>query len=137
MNQPWAGAINNNKYKSQRFSTIGIDHHVTKLKINFVFRIMVILCLSAVPGTVAPPIILDIGPFSAIVHWDPIPERLASGKITNYIINYRISDPFMHSMVPECIIGGVENADRNLIVGGDQTSATLNNLSKILRSSIK
>ena len=107
---------------------------------------MIILLLSAVPGTVAPPMILfmeDIGPFSAIVHWDPIPERFANGDITNYIINYGISDPFMYSsnrrkrqivdgvLVPECINGGVENVDRNMTVGGDQTSATLLNLSKI------
>ena len=32
-------------------------------------------------------------------------------------------------VVPECVIGGIENADRNLTVGGDQTSATLQNLS--------
>ena len=88
------------------------------------------------------PAMQDIGPFSAIVRWDPIPERLANGEITSYVINYGISESANRmkrqtvvGMVvpPECIIGGAENADRNLTVGGDQTSATLQNLSKIFK----
>ena len=96
-----------------------------------------------VPGTPAPPMMPamgDIGPFFAIVRWDPIPERLANGEITNYVINYGISEPANRvkrqtfGMVPqECIIGGAENADRNMTVGGNQTNATLQNLSKIFK----
>ena len=95
------------------------------------------------PGTPAPPMVPtmdEITSTSAIVRWHPIPERFANGEITNYVINYRISDSpnrmkrqivNMYSMVvPECIIGGIENADRNLTVGGDQTNVMLQNLSK-------
>ena len=76
---------------------------------------------------------------SAIVCWNPIPERFANGEITNYVINFRISES-VHRLksqttdsmvVSKCIIGGAGNADRNLTVGGDQTNATLRNLSKI------
>ena len=80
----------------------------------------------------------EITSSSAVVQWNPIPERFAHGEITNYVINYRISDSpnrmkrqIINSMVvPECIIGGIENADRNLTVGGDQTNIMLQNLSK-------
>ena len=75
---------------------------------------------------------------SAVVHWSPIPERFSNGEITNYVINYRISDSpngmkrqtVNGMVVSECVIGGIENVDRNLTVGGDQTNATLQNLSK-------
>ena len=97
--------------------------------------------LSPAPGTPAPPMIPamdEITSSSAVVRWDPIPERFANGEITNYVINYRISEAInrmkrqtIDGMVaPECIIGGTENADRNLTVGGDQTNATLRDLSK-------
>ena len=76
------------------------------------------------------PAMEDIKAFSAIVRWDPIPERLANGEIINYVINYRISANIDGMVVPpECIIGRAENADRNLTVGGDQTNTTLQSLS--------
>lgn len=90
------------------------------------------------------PAMEDIGPFSAIVRWDPIPPRGANGEITNYTVNYRISEPTMSSssrkkrqivdgmLVEACITGGADNIDQNLTVGGDQTSANLRNLSKKL-----
>ena len=95
---------------------------------------------SPAPGTPAPPMVPtmdEVTSTSAIVRWNPIPERFANGEITNYVINYRISEPANRMkrqtvngmVVPECVIGGIENADRNLTVGGDQTSATLQNLS--------
>ena len=97
--------------------------------------------LSPAPGTPAPPMVPamdEITSSSAIVHWNPIPERFANGEITNYVINYRISESVNRlkrqiidgMVVSECVIGGAENADRNLTVGGDQTNATLQNLSK-------
>ena len=88
--------------------------------------------LSPAPGTPAPPMVPamdEITSLSAIVRWNPIPERFANGEITNYVINYRIYESVNRLVVPECIIGGAENADRNLTVGGDQTNATLQNLS--------
>jgi hypothetical protein len=82
----------------------------------------------------------DITSSSAVVRWNPIPERFANGEITSYVINYRIFESGNRMkrqtvdgmVVPECIVGGVENADRNLTVGGDQTNATLQSLSKIM-----
>ena len=84
------------------------------------------------------PTMDEITSTSAVVRWDPIPERLANGEIIDYVVNYRLSE-FARRMkrqiingmiVEECINGGAGNADRNLTVGGDQTSATLRNLSK-------
>ena len=83
------------------------------------------------------PTMDEVTSSSAIVRWNPIPERFANGEITKYVINYRISEPANRMkrqtvngmVVPECVIGGIENTDRNLTVGGDQTSATLQNLS--------
>ena len=82
----------------------------------------------------------EITSSSVVVRWNPIPERFANGEITNYVINYRISESgnrmkrqtINGMVVPECIIGGIENADRNLTVGGDQTNATLQSLSKVI-----
>ena len=99
--------------------------------------------LSPAPGTPAPPMVPtmdEITSFSAVVRWNPIPERFANGDITNYVINYRISESGNRMkrqtvngmVVPECVIGGVENNDRNLTVGGDQTNATLQSLSTIV-----
>ena len=84
------------------------------------------------------PTMDEITSSSAVVRWDPIPERFANGKITNYVINYRISESENRMkrqtvegmVVPECIIGGADKDDRNLTAGGDQTNATLQNLSK-------
>ena len=99
--------------------------------------------IGVAPGTPAPPMVPTIDEItssSAIVRWNPIPERFANGEITNYVINFRISES-VHRLksqktdsmvVPECIIGGTGNTDRNLTVGGDQTNATLQNLSKIV-----
>ena len=87
---------------------------------------------SPAPGTPAPPMVPamdEITSSSAIVRWNPIPERFSSGEITNYVINYRIFESANRLLVPECIIGGAENADRNLTVDGDLTNATLQNLS--------
>ena len=97
--------------------------------------------LSPAPGTPAPPVVPtmdEITSSSAVVRWDPIPERFANGEITNYVINYRISESANRMrrqtidgmVVPECIIGGADKADRNMTVGGNQTNATLQNLSK-------
>ena len=86
------------------------------------------------------PTMDEITSSSAIVRWNPIPERFANGEIINYVINYRISVSMNRlkrqtadsMVVPECIIGGAGSIDRNLTVGGDQTNATLRNLSKIV-----
>lgn len=89
------------------------------------------------------PMMDEIGPFSATVRWDPIPERDANGEITGYVVNYRISG-FMSTSLrrkrqiintdldPECIVGGIDNADRNISAGPTETSAVLRNLSKII-----
>ena len=99
--------------------------------------------IGVAPGTPAPPMVPtmdEITSSSAIVRWNPIPERFANGEIINYVINYRISESINRlkrqttdsMVVPECIIGGAGNTDRNLTVGSDQTNATLQNLSKII-----
>ena len=87
----------------------------------------------------------DIEPFSAIVRWNAIDPRLANGKVINYTVNYRVAEPVTSSsnrkkrqttsvmLEQECIIGGGQNVDRNLTVDGDQTSAELQNLSKMLK----
>ena len=84
------------------------------------------------------PTMDEITSTSAVVRWNPIPERLANGKIIDYVVNYRLSES-VHRMkrqtidgmiVEECINGGAGNADRNMTVDGDQTSATLRYLSK-------
>ena len=83
------------------------------------------------------PAMDEITSSSAIVCWNPIPERFTNGEITNYVINYRVSESVNRlkrqtvdgMVVSECIIGGAENADRNLTVGGDQTNAIHWNLS--------
>ena len=86
----------------------------------------------------------DIEALSATVRWVSLSPHLANGEIRNYVVNYRIAESTTSSssrkkrqivdgtLVPECITGGIENINRNLTVDGDQTSATLENLSKIL-----
>ena len=99
-----------------------------------------------VPDAPPPPIPVmdDIGALSATVRWNPVPLRLANGQIMNYIVNYRIAELTTTDssrkkrqivddmLVQECITGGIENVNRNLTVDGDQTTATLENLSKMI-----
>ena len=84
----------------------------------------------------------EINPMSATVRWAPVSEALANGPVISYTVNYVIAGPLMGSsmrrkrqivegmLVEDCIIGGTDNRDRNVTVGGNETSVTLQTLSK-------
>ena len=54
------------------------------------------ILFSPAPGIPAPPMVPtmdEITSSSAVVRWNPIPERFANREITNCVINYKISEP--------------------------------------------
>ncbi len=102
------------------------------------------MCNRLYPSSVAgqpplPPEIPDenISSTGATLSWNR-PED-PNGQITRYTVNIVLlsSTPSQErrkrqtGIVVECIMGGVENADRNVTVPGDMTSTNLEGLSKL------
>ncbi len=79
----------------------------------------------------------DISPTTVTLSWNP-PEY-ANGPIHRYTVNVVLlsSTPNQNrrkrqsDIVEECIMGGVENADRTVTVPGDMTSTNVEGLSKL------
>ena len=104
-----------------------------------------LLCFHVAPGTIPPPNVPtmeDVTAMSAVVGWSPPPD--ANGVIISYTVNFVIlglvTGPSgsagrrrrqVGNSVMDCVVGGGNNIDRNVIVAGDQTSTTLANLSEL------
>ncbi len=102
---------------------------------NFIFT-------PPVPGVVArpPDNQFVMSPFSANVSWNPPVDP--NGIITQYTVNYFIVSndtmstqrrrqvPMPTVIDPVCVVGGMENINRNISVTGELTFTILENLSE-------
>ena len=111
---------------------------------NFVNQTTITVISYTEAGEVPPPPPVDereLTPYSAVVRWNPPAD--SNGVILSYTVNYvavsntssqdtgRRRRQTSGASVP-CILGGEANVNRNMIVDGTQTSATLTGLSEYI-----